>query len=234
VKNKKILGVIPARGGSKGIPNKNIINLLGKPLINYSIEAALKSAFLTDCIVSTDDENIALIAETAGALVPFMRPKNLSTDTSLSLPVILHALEFMENEKNIQYDAVMMLQPTTPLRTCNDIDKSIQKLHSTGADSVISVVDVGAHHPLRMKKIVDDRLVNYIEQGYEDMRPRQNLPSVFIRNGAIYLANRSTLLQQKTFAGKDCRAYTMPAIRSINIDTYEDLILAKHYIDNGY
>jgi len=173
---------------------------------------------------------IASIAEEAGARVPFMRPDNLSQDISLSFPVIMHALEFMEENEGVTYDAIMMLQPTTPLRSSIDIDESIKKLFSTKSDSVISVSDVGANHPLRMKRVIGDKLINYIDQGCEDMRPRQQLPPVYIRNGAIYLAHRSTLTQQQTFSGNDCRAYIMPEIRSINIDANTDLIVAEHYI----
>jgi len=229
--NKKVLGVIPARGGSKGIPNKNIIEILNKPLINYSIEAALKSKLLTHCVVSTNDQLISSIAKKAGAKVPFLRPENLSHDSSLSFPVIMHALEFMEKEQGITYDAVIMLQPTTPLRSSSDIDESINMLFSTEGDSVISVSDVGANHPLRMKRVVGDRLLNYVDQGFEDMRPRQQLPPVYIRNGAIYLALRSTLTEQQTFSGKECLAYLMPEMRSVNIDANTDLIVAEHYIN---
>lgn len=232
MKKRLILGVIPARGGSKAIPNKNIFPILGKPLLNYTIEAALESRLLTHCVVSTDSEDIAEIASRAGALVPFLRPPELSTDTALSLPVILHSLAFMERTKGISYDAVVMLQPTTPLRLSSDIDMALEKLFETDADSVISVVEVGAAHPLRMKRLIGDQLINYIDQGFEDMRPRQSLPPVYIRNGAIYATRCRTLLEQQTFSGTDCRAYEMPAERSINIDTPADLIIAEYYLSD--
>ena len=226
--NKKILAIIPARGGSKGIPKKNIIDMNGKPLINYTIEAAIASEWLTDCIVSTDSKDISDIALNAGVDVPFLRPSNLSNDTALSFPVIQHALEYMERDDNM-YDAVVMLQPTTPLRITEDIDNALNLLFDTDADSVISVVDVDAHHPLRMKRIVDGKLINYIDQGYEDMRPRQKLPQVYIRNGAIYATTRQSLLESSSLSGSNCRAYVMPYERSINIDTIHDLELAKQY-----
>lgn len=233
MKKKLVLAVIPARGGSKAIPNKNILPILGKPLLNYTIEAALESRHVTHCVVSTDSADIAEIASRAGALVPFLRSPDLSTDTALSLPVILHSLEFMERAKELNYDVVVMLQPTTPLRLSSDIDMALEKLFETNADSVISVSEVGAAHPLRMKRIVGNQLINYVDQGYEDMRPRQNLPPVYIRNGAIYAARRCTLLDQKTFSGTDCRAYEMPAERSINIDTPADLIIAEYYLSDN-
>ena len=227
---KKILGVIPARGGSKGIPNKNIIELGGKPLIKYTIEAALSSKYLTHCMVSTDSEEIAVVAKNSGAKVPFIRPAKLATDTAQSLPVILHALEYMEKDSGFIYDAVVMLQPTTPLRSSKDIDNALELLITSQADSVISVVDVGAHHPLRMKRVIDGRLINYVDQGHEDMRPRQDLPPVYIRNGAIYAVSRQVLMDQKSFSGVDSMAYIMPHARSVNIDTLDDLALIKSYI----
>jgi len=224
---KKILAVIPARGGSKGVPGKNIIDFCGKPLIQYTIEAALNSKDLGECIVSTDSSEIASVAKSLGVLSPFKRPANLSGDEALSLDVVQHAVEFMESKNGSEYDFILMLQPTTPLRQATDIDKAIQLLIETRADSVISVVDVDGHHPLRMKRVVDGRLINYIDQGYEDMRPRQSLPSAYIRNGAIYAVTRDVLMNQHSFTGEDCRAYIMPSSRSINIDTLMDLELAK-------
>ena len=150
MKKNKILGVIPARGGSKGLPNKNIIDLGGQPLIKYTIDAALKSKFITDCIVSTDSKDIISLAESYGISAPFIRPKNLSNDKTLSLPVIQHALKFMEKRLGYTYDKVIMLQPTTPFRTFDDIDAALSLLLRTKSDSVISVVDVEGNHPLRM------------------------------------------------------------------------------------
>jgi len=232
MRNRRVLGIIPARGGSKGVPNKNITELLGKPLITYTIAAALESEFLTSVVVSTDDSVIAEISKKAGAQVPFIRPDSLSQDSSLSLPVVMHALRFMEAKEGLEYDAVMMLQPTAPLRTSVDIDEAIKKIFSSGADSVISVSNVEANHPLRMKKVDGDKLLNYVDQGFEDMRPRQQLPDVYIRNGAIYLALRATLTRQLTFSGDDCRAYIMPEERSINLDARRDFVMAEYYLQN--
>ena len=156
---KKILGVIPARGGSKGIPKKNITDLCGRPLISYTINAAKKSKYLTDLIITTDSKEIAAVAEAFGGHVPFIRPKELSEDSTPSAPVVAHAVEFMEAEKKIRYDAVMLLQPTTPLRNTADIDTAIKLWVSERVDSVVSVVSVDAEHPLRMKRIIGNRLI---------------------------------------------------------------------------
>lgn len=224
----KILTVIPARSGSKGIPGKNTILINGKPLIQYTIEAALNSSYLTDVIVSTDSKQIASLSENLGAKVPFIRPKELSTDEAQSAPVILHALNFMESSNGKNYDAVLMLQPTSPFRTHLHINQSIELLKtSQECDSVVSVVSVGGNHPLRMKRMVGSRLVNYVDQGSWDMRPRQVLPDVFIRNGAIYLINRDKLVKDEELIGKHCLGMVMTTKESVNIDTSFDLELTK-------
>ena len=228
----RILGVIPARAGSKGIVNKNIIDVGGQPLIKYTIEAALNSSMITDCIISTDSDEIASLAESLGLSAPFIRPNNLSDDKALSLPVIQHAVNFMEQKHSFHYDAVIMLQPTTPLRTSEDIDKSLSILMSEKLDSVISVVEVEGNHPLRMKRIVNNRLVNYVDQGHEDMRPRQDLPKVYIRNGAIYATIRDILIDEDSFIGENSYPFVMSKEKSINIDTISDLHLAQIYINN--
>lgn len=224
-----ILGIIPARGGSKGVPKKNIRDLGGKPLIAYTIDVA-KASKLTSCIVSTDDEEIAQIARDCGGDVPFMRPENLATDSAKAIPVIQHALEEMERRNEVTYDAVMMLQPTTPFKTSKDIDEAIDLLESSGADSVISVVDVQGHHPARMKYLEGDRLVDPdFCEAYEN-QPRQELRPMYLRNGAIYLTRRSVMMNN-SFKGKDCRALVMENERSVNIDTVQDFEYAEFLLN---
>ncbi len=230
--SKKILGVIPARGGSKGIPNKNIIDVGGEPLIYYTIKAGSDSKMLTHCVVSTESDEIERVAKACGGDVPFKRPKDLSSDNAVSMPVMKHAIRFMEKKQKCKYDIVVMLQPTTPLRLAEDIDNSLILLEETKADAVISVVDVGANHPLRMKRVVDGRLINYIDQGYENMQPRQELPPVYIRNGAIYAVKRDVLMENDSWVGDDVRAYIMPTERSVNIDAIQDLYLVNSYMNN--
>jgi CMP-N,N'-diacetyllegionaminic acid synthase len=223
----KILAVIPARGGSKSVLRKNIVKVNGKPLISYTINAALMVDHLTDVVVSTDDSEIANISRDLGAQVPFIRPEDLASDEAQSAPVIEHALNFMENEKGIKYDAVLMLQPTSPLRTSIHIKESIDLFLSQECDSVVSVVSVGGNHPFRMKRLVGNQLVNYIDQGFWDMRPRQNLPDVYIRNGAIYLIDRDVIINQHQLIGSKCLGYVMSDTESANIDTPIDLMLAE-------
>jgi|LWDU01.1.fsa_nt_gi CMP-N-acetylneuraminic acid synthetase len=223
----RVLAIIPARGGSKGIPKKNIVKINNIPLIGYTIDAALASRYLTDVVVSTDDHEIAKISKKLGANVPFIRPELLALDDTESAPVIEHALLFMERSKNITYDAVLMLQPTSPLRTSKHIEDSIELFKSNKCDSVVSVVSVGGNHPFRMKRLVGKQLINFIDQGFWDMRPRQSLPNVYIRNGAIYLINRDTFIQRQQLIGEACLGYVMNDYDSVNIDTFIDLKIAE-------
>jgi len=225
----RILAVIPARGGSKGIHKKNIVKINNIPLIGYTIESALGSKYITDVVVSTEDEEIASISKKIGADVPFIRPKNLAFDDTESFPVIKHSLFFMEKVNNFKYDAVLMLQPTSPLRTSKHIDESIEIFNTNKhkCDSVVSVVSVGGNHPFRMKRMVGDRLVNFIDQGFWDMRPRQSLPNVYIRNGAIYLIKRESFIEKNQLIGDLCLGYVMSDHDSVNIDTPIDLKIAE-------
>lgn len=222
-----VLAVIPARGGSKGVPRKNIRPFCGKPLIAWTIEAALAAPSIAQVIVSTDDAEIAEVARKYGDLVPFMRPADLATDTAQTLPVVQHAVAQAENA-GMKVSVVVLLQPTTPLRQAKDIELGIQKIQSSGADSVVSVVEVGGNHPFRMKRIVgDDVLVNFIDQGFEDMRPRQSLPPVYIREGSIYIARRDVVMKQNTMVGKNARALVIPPSQTINIDNALDFEMAE-------
>ncbi len=230
----RVLAVIPARGGSKGVPRKNIIPLCGKPLLAYTIGPALEAQCLTNVMVSTEDEEIAAVARGLGAEVPFMRPAALATDQAKSLPVVQHAVRTMEARAGQPYDVIVLLQPTTPLRTAADIDAGVEKLLKTGGDSVVSVAEVGGHHPFRMKRVLaDGRLINYIDQGFEDMRPRQVLPPVYLRSGDLYIACRHVVMEQDSMVGENCYAYVIPPERAVNIDTRFDLMLAEYLINNG-
>lgn len=226
-----ILGIIPARGGSKGVPRKNIRPLGGKPLIGYAIEAASASRFLTETVISTDDDEIADVSRRLGGSVPFKRPPELATDSATGLSVVQHAVREMEDQRGYKVDVVVLLQPTTPFRTTADIDAGINLLLDTGADSVVSVADVGSYHPLRMKRIVGENiLVSYIDQGYEDLRPRQQLPPVYIRSGDLYISRRAVVIDQNRLVGADCRAYIIPPARHLNIDTEYDFWFAEYLI----
>lgn len=221
----RILGLIPARGGSKGVPGKNKRLLGEQPLIVYTIEAA-KTSILTKVIVSTDDISIAEIASASGVEVPFLRPAILASDSAKSLDVAKHALLTME-ERDGLYDALMLLQPTAPFRTADDINTSIRLLQCNPfADSVISVVDVEGFHPARMKYIENGILIDPpFAESYESQN-RQDLTPMYLRNGAIYLTRRD-ILMANSFKGKVCLAHIMPVERSVNIDTLADFEYAQ-------
>jgi len=220
----------PARGGSKGIPKKNIKKLGKHPLLAYTIFQASKSKMITDVLVSSDDAQIIKIAKKYGALAPFVRPKHLSTDKALAVPTIQHSVDFMEKKNGFNYDYVVMLQPTCPFTLALDLDKALNKLIKTKADSVISVIDVGAIHPSRMKTISNDKLVDYAKEKIENM-PRQRLTkAVYIRSGDIYATKRDVLMKQNSFKGKVSRPYVMPESRAMNVDTILDFWLAEKMI----
>ncbi|HAA20326.1 MAG TPA: N-acylneuraminate cytidylyltransferase [Cytophagales bacterium] len=221
----RTLGIIPARGGSKGVPGKNIKPLAGKPLLAYTLEAARDSQ-LTRTIVSTDSEQIAEVARGMGGDVPFLRPEELATDSAKAIPVLQHALRAEEAAGDASYDAIMMLQPTTPFRSAADINESLEILANSEADSVISVVDVEATHPARMKYLEGDRLLDPdFCEAYEN-QPRQELQPMYIRNGAIYLTRRRVLLAN-SLKGQDCRAQVQDKMVSVNIDTEHDFAYAE-------
>lgn len=224
-----ILGVVPARGGSKGVPRKNVADVAGKPLIAWTLEAARRAPSLTRVVVSTEDEEIAALCRRLGADVPFLRPAELAQDRTPTLPVVQHALAQAEAQDGRRYEAVVLLQPTTPLREAADIEQGVALLKATGAESVVSVVDVGGYHPLRMKRFEGERLVNYVEQDGENMRPRQELPPVYIRNGAVYVTRRP-VIDGGALVGADCRGFIMPSDRSVNIDAPNDLIVADQLL----
>ena len=226
----RILAVIPARGGSKSVPRKNIAPIAGRPLLAYTIEEALQVEAITDLVLSTDVEEIAAVGREYGAQVPFIRPAELATDHAQSAPVLIHSLNHMEALRGITYDAVLMLQPTSPLRKAHHIEDSIKMFSRNDCDTVVTVVSVGAHHPFRMKRLIGDRLVNYIDQGFEDMRPRQVLPKVFIRNGAVYLTRRRILVDEGQIVGDNCLGLEMRSEDSVNIDDKLDFKLAEFLI----
>jgi len=226
-KEKTILGLIPARGGSKGLPRKNVRPLLGKPLIAWTIEQALASKHLDRVVVSTDDEEIAEISKKYGAEVPFMRPKELARDNAKGIDVVFHAMDwFRKNGRDRQYDLIMLLQPTSPLRTAEDIDKAVELLFFKKAKAIVSVCEVD-HHPLWTNTLPDNECMKDFIRKEIINKNRQELPAFYRLNGAIYLAYCDYLKKQKSFFGKDTFAYIMPKERSVDIDSELDLKLAE-------
>lgn len=227
----RILAVIPARGGSKGIPRKNIKLLNGKPLIQYTIEAAKQAQLLTTCIVSTEDEEIAEVSKKLGVGVPFMRPKHLSHDDTPTLPVIQHALaHFKEIEES--FDAVCILQPTTPFREKGLIDNAIKKFIETGADALISVRLVPhEYNPHWVFEPNPSGFLN-IATGENKIIPRrQDLPPAYIRDGAIYLTKTQGVVLENSLYGNRLSFVLHNSKKHVNIDRLEDWDRAEEMLD---
>lgn len=226
-KNKTFLTIIPARAGSKRLPNKNIKDLDGKPLISYTINAAVKSKYITETVVSTDSEKIKNVALEYGANVPFIRPKELADDHSKSIDVVTHAIDFYKKELNKEFDYVILLQPTSPLRDSNDIDNAIKYLNEKDADAVISVCEM-EHNPIWSNKLNKEKsMKNFLDEKYINKRT-QELDKYYRINGAIYICKIDILIKENRFFIDDnIYAHEMTQENSVDIDTHLDFILAK-------
>jgi CMP-N-acetylneuraminic acid synthetase len=222
---KTFLAIIPARSGSKRLPNKNILNLNGKPLIAYSIEAALQSKYINNVVVSSDSDSILNIAKSFKAQT-IKRPDYLATDTAKSFDAIKHTIENMP-----QYDYIVLLQPTSPLRDANNIDQAINLLEQKDADAIISVSTM-EHSPLWANTLDDNlSMSNFLKDEVLNKRS-QDLETYYRLNGAIYIAKTNKLLKEETFFLKDnIFAYIMNRENSIDIDEDIDFQLAKIILD---
>jgi N-acylneuraminate cytidylyltransferase len=220
----KVLGFVPARGGSKGLPRKNILDLAGRPLIGWTLAAAKGSAYLDRCVVSTDDEEIAQVARRLGGDVPFLRPAAIAGDDADTFDAVQHALEQIPG-----YDILVILQPTSPLRSADDIDAALEQLQRYQAPACVSVVEpakspywsyrIDAEH--RLRPLLDPKLAR---------NRRQDLPASYVLNGAVYAARVDWLLQHRNWMGEHTVAHLMPPERSLDIDTAFDLEVASLYL----
>ena len=226
-KNKKFLAIIPARGGSKGIPNKNIMDICGKPLIAYTIEAGKKSKYIDEIVVSTDSHIIKEVAVQYGAKVPFLRPELLSDDSAKSIDLVLHAIDFYMSY-NTYFDYVILLQPTSPLRTYAQIDEAIEKLMQSNGNSLVSVREAD-ENPVLMRSIADGKLKEVISFQGPNLR-RQDLPTFYIFNGALYINSIDMLVHKKSFIDEDTIPYVMSKESSVDIDTKLDAKLVEFII----
>jgi len=226
----RILAVITARGGSKGVPGKNIKTLAGKPLIAWSIDAAMQSKYVNRIVVSTDDTQIAETARDWGADVPFLRPVGLSQDMSPHVPVLQHAVTYLQQHEKDCFDYILLLQPTSPLRTAIDIDNAVNLAMQKQADCVLSVCQV-REHPYLMHEIVGGQLVDFMEHP-EGYMPRQKLPQLYVLNGSIYLIRSQVLLEEGTLHPENTVPYIMPPERSLQIDEPWDFYLADLLFQN--
>jgi CMP-N,N'-diacetyllegionaminic acid synthase len=218
----KVLGIIPARGGSKGVPRKNIRLLNGKPLLQYTAEAALAAERMDRVILTTDDVEIAEVGRLCGLDVPFLRPPELARDDTPTLPVIQHALRRIE-EKGERYDAICLLQPTNPIRRPGEIDACIELLERKGLDSVITVLEVPAKYNPHWVFFESEEGLLHLSTGESSPIPRrQDLPMAYHREGSVYVARREVVMEQNSLFGKRVAGHLLNAMSTVNIDSLED------------
>jgi CMP-N,N'-diacetyllegionaminic acid synthase len=229
----RILGIIPARGGSKGVPGKNIKLLNGKPLLKYTSEIALESQFLTAVILSSDDNQIITVAKSLGIQVPFIRPEELAQDTTPTIDVIIHALQWYENQ-TVFFDAVCLLQVTSPFRTVEFLNKAIEKFIASGCDSLVSVQKVPHEYNPHWTFEVNTEGNLKIATGEEKIiSRRQELPDAYHRDGSIYIMKTKVLLQQHSLYGKSISFIESAPEFYVNIDTVDDWEKAEQMIKNN-
>lgn len=230
--SERVLGLIPARAGSKGIPGKNVNPLAGRPLVAYTIDVARQSRLIDRVILSTDSPDIAAVARQLGAEVPFVRPPDLAQDDTPMLPVIEHAVAALERE-GWTPDIIVLLQPTSPLRRPEHIVRAIVMLRETRADSVVSVVQVRPDmSPDYVMKIVDGRLEPFLPEGQRVTR-RQDARQAYSRDGTVYAFWRETLRRHRSLYGADCRPLEIPRAESVTVDTLEDWEEAERLISRA-
>jgi CMP-N-acetylneuraminic acid synthetase len=227
---KRVLSIIPARGGSKGLPRKNIIDLVGRPLIAWTIEASKNSKYITKTIVSSDDKEILDISVEYGAEI-IKRPDNLASDTATSEAVVKHTIDYLESMGEV-FDIVVLLQPTSPLRNCRDIDSAFKAMFNSSATAVISTYEFDNKILKTFKEGSNGFLEGVSNNKYPFMR-RQDLPSVYMPNGAIYIVNIDAFRISGGFMTDRTSCYVMPITRSLDVDTESDLksierIIKKH------
>lgn len=228
ISTNKCLAIIPARAGSKGLPNKNMRLLDGKPLIQYSIEAAINSKCISEIVVTTDSLEIASFSEKIGASVPFIRPDELASDHAKSIDVLQHAVKYYEEHFNQYYEHIMLLQPTSPLRNHRDITNAYQMFIENRADSLQSVSPTHIH-PYLLRVFDGNNLFNYQENNKDHLR-RQDLKECYVLNGAIYIVKRDILMIDNSMTGDKNSGYIMPKERSIDIDDEFDLKVAETFV----
>jgi CMP-N,N'-diacetyllegionaminic acid synthase len=224
---KTFLAIIPARGGSKGLPNKNIKELCGKPLIAWSIEAGLNSQYLDEVMVTTDSQEIANIARQYGANVPFLRPAELATDIATTFDAIKHVINFYKSNFGKEFDYIVLLEPTSPLREKQDIDKAIEQLLDSRADSIVGVCKTESQNPAFL---VYKNMNNYIS-GYEnkDMKPlrRQDIKEVYFFEGSVYASKTKALMNKATFYHNSTIGYEVEKYKSLEIDDMDDFVMVE-------
>lgn len=230
--NKKILACIPARAGSKGLPGKNILPLAGKPLLAWSIDAARRSRYVDRIVVSTDGEEIAEIARSHGADVPFLRPAELATDTATTIDAVLYTVEQLATSGE-RYDYVALLEPTSPLRKADDIDRAIETLvNDPDSDALVTLGVVHLEHPRIVKTVADGRVVSYTE--LPGVRQRQETDTAYFPYGVLYLAKVSALQRERTFYPERLIPFFIERWQNYEIDDAIDFDIVERLMKKYY
>ena len=233
IEGNKVLALIPARGGSKGLPGKNIKDLCGMPLLAWPIRAAKESNYIDQVIVSTENKNYADIARSYGASVPFIRPAKLAKDDSATYLVVEHALNYLKSQNEI-YDYMVLLEPTSPLTTSKDIDEALKLLISKRdlADSVVGVSKVEATHPVFDVRINDKGLIEpYVGNGFNILN-RQVIDTLYYFEGSLYISDLAILIREKSFYHNRTLPYIVPRWKAIEIDELVDYVCAEAILQN--
>ena len=232
INRKSILAIIPARIDSKGIPQKNIKKLAGKPLIAWTIKEAKKSKYIDRLIITTDSEVIARISRKEGAETPFLRPFELALDNSSGTDVIQHTLEWFQKDKS-SFDYFIYLQPTSPFRTVKHIDEAIESIMSSKQSNSLISVSIPSKHPYWMKKINKDGFLESFIETDKSYNNRQELPNVFAVNGAIYICKWNVFLKDHSFYKGNCLPFIMDSHSSIDLDTLDDWSFAEYLLNQS-
>lgn len=227
----RVLGIITARGGSKGIPRKNVRLLCGKPLLQYTVEAGLAAKRLSRLVLSTEDEEIAEVGRRCGVDVPFMRPADLARDDTPTLPVLQYTVRMLEEQED-RYDAICLLQPTNPLRRPEHIDGCIELMERESADAVVTVLPVPAEYNPHWVFFEEDGLLALSTGESAPIPRRQELPPAFHREGSVYVTRRDVLMEQNSLYGRRLAGFLMDPAWRVNIDGPEDWQRAEALIGN--
>lgn len=230
---QKILALIPARGGSKGLPNKNIMNLSGKPMIKWTIDEAKKLQWIDKIVVSTDSKKIIDECKEPSIDIPFVRPSDLSTDTASSIDVVLHALNWFE-KKNIYFDIIILLEPTSPLRQAIDIENALQLMFKANAKSVVGVAKVGSSHPDFMYEKKENNYIIPHNKIKSSHTRRQDVDMLYYLEGSIYASLVYDFKKNKTFYHKNTVGYEVSKIKSFEIDDIEDFVIAEALLNHKF
>lgn len=234
INNKKVLALIPARGGSKGLPGKNIKQMCGVPLIGWPIKAALNSKYIDKLIVSTDDENIAAIARGLGADVPFIRPKKIAMDETPTIDVINHAIQFLESSGDF-FDYIVLLEATSPLTEATDIDCALNDLYNAKdiAKSIVGVAEVELSHPSFCVKIGENKLISpYLGKSFSAPVRRQDVSQLHYFEGTLYISTIDSIKHHQSFHHDSTMPYLVPKWKAFEVDTLTDFICIEAIMKN--